>query len=100
MRSLRGAECETDGSWGLTSAAEVFAVWRGRDCLVFFVLYAHIASVSAIFLCGLALTTWRNRQPLRLSPSAMGLGAGHGLALSPWRSSVGTPAWYKTSDLA
>ena len=54
---------------------------RGRCYLVFFSILAKIASVSAILFCGLALTTLRNRKPIRLSTSAMVLGEGNCSAL-------------------
>ena len=54
---------------------------RGRCYLVFFSILAKIASVSAIFFCGLALTTLRNRKPMRLSTSAIVLGEGNCSAL-------------------
>jgi hypothetical protein len=66
---------------GVTSATQAFEAGRGRGLLVFFSICANMASVSALFFCGWALRTLRHRKPIRLSPSAMGLGAGHGSAL-------------------
>src|SRR4030095_12201448 len=66
---------------GVTSDTQAFEAGRGRGLLVFFSICANMASVSAIFFCGWALRTLRTRKPIRLSPSAMVLGAGHGSAL-------------------
>ena len=65
----------------LTIDTETGDAGRGRCSLVFFSILAKIASVSAIFFCGLALTTLRHRKPRRWSTAAMVLGAGHGAAL-------------------
>ena len=71
----------TDHLCGFTIATQAFNAGRGRGLLVFVSLFTNMAAVSAIFFCGLALTTLRNRKPIRWSPSAMGLGEGHGSAL-------------------
>ena len=71
----------TDRHCGFTIDTQAFDAGRGRGLLVFFSIFAKIASVSAIFFCGLALSTLRNRKPIRLSTSAMVLGEGNCSAL-------------------
>ena len=71
----------TDGHGGFTIDTQACDAGRGRGLLGFFSIFAKIASVSAIFFCGLALTTVRNRKPIRLSTSAMVLGEGNCSAL-------------------
>jgi hypothetical protein len=78
----------TKGHGGFTSDTQAFDAGRGRGLVVFFSRCAKMASVSAIFVCGLAVSTLRNRKPIRLRTSAMVLGEGHGSALSPWPSTV------------
>src|SRR4030095_12374947 len=56
-------------------------------------LLSKMASVSWSFLWGLAFTTWRNRKPMRVTPSAMVLGAGNCSALSPCSRSAFPAAW-------
>jgi hypothetical protein len=71
----------TDGHCGFTIDAPAFEAGRGRGFLVFFSILAKMASGSASFLCGLALTTLRNPKPSRLRTSAMVLGEGNCSAL-------------------
>ena len=71
----------TKSNGSFTIDTQTCDVGRGRCYLVFFSILAKIASVSAILFCGLALTTLRNRKPIRLSTSAMVLGEGHCSAL-------------------
>jgi hypothetical protein len=82
----------TDRHRGCTIDTQAFDGWRGRCRLVFFSLLAHMASVSAIFFCGVALTTWRRRKPRRLSTSAIVLGEGHGSFSSPWALTASSAA--------
>jgi hypothetical protein len=44
---------------------------------ILFLMLAKIAAVSLIFLCGLALTTLRKRNPMRFSTAAIVEGAGN-----------------------
>src|SRR2546425_829349 len=60
-----------DRHGGFTIDTQAFDVWRGRCLLVLFSILAQMASVSASFFCGVALTTLRSRKPRRLSPSAI-----------------------------
>jgi len=71
----------TDGHRGFTIDAQAFDTWRGCCLLVFFSIFAKIASVSASFFCGLAFITLRRRKPRRLSTSAIVLGEGNCSAL-------------------
>src|SRR5262249_11207907 len=61
---------------GFAIDAHTFDVGRSR-CLVFFLIFSKMASVSAIFFCGLAFTTLRSRKPSRLSTAAIVLGEGN-----------------------
>src|SRR5512145_345951 len=61
---------------GFAIDAHAFDVVRGHR-LVFFSMLSKMASVSAIFFCGLAFTTLRSRKPRRLSTSAIVLGEGN-----------------------
>jgi len=66
----------TDGHRGFTIEAQAFDAGPGCGFWVFFSICAKIASVAAIFFCGLALTTLRSRKPRRFSTSAIVLGEG------------------------
>src|SRR5512134_2678255 len=74
----------TDRHSSFTIDTQAFDAGRGRGLMVFFLIFAKIASVSAIFFCGLALTTLRNRKPIRLSTSAIVLGEGNCSSPYPW----------------
>jgi hypothetical protein len=49
-------------------------------------MVSTMASVSLLFLGGVAFTTWRHRNPLRCTPSAIVRGEGHGS--SPYSGSL------------
>src|SRR6266536_3601700 len=50
---------------------------KRHHCLVFFSMLSKTGAVSLIFFCGLALSTLRNRKPMRLKTSAIVLGEGN-----------------------
>lgn len=68
----------TNGYGGFTIDAQTCDVARCYGFGVFFARLANMASVAAIFFCGLALTTFRSRKPLRWSTAAIVDGAGSG----------------------
>ena len=59
-----------------TIDTQAFDVARFVRLGIFFFMLSKMASVSLIFFWGLALTTFRQRNPMRLSTWAMVLGAG------------------------
>src|ERR1043166_1583192 len=67
-----------------TIDAQPFDLLRGNRLLVFFSILSKMASVAAIFFCGLALITLRSRKPRRLSTTAMVLGEGNWASPYPW----------------
>src|SRR5215471_1444472 len=56
-------------------------------------MLAKMVSVSLIFFWGLALSTFRKRNPIRLSTWAIVLGAGSWAASSPWARNASRAAW-------
>jgi len=62
---------------GFTIDTPSFDATRCYRLGVFFLILSKMASVSGIFFWGLAFTTLRSRKPIRLSTSAMVLGAGN-----------------------
>src|SRR5262249_55325525 len=67
-----------------TIEAQPFDPLHCRRLVVFFSILSKIASVSGIFFCGLAFTTLRSRNPMRLSTSAIVEGEGNWASLYPW----------------
>ena len=67
----------------LTIDAQAMDTSCGQGVGLLFVMLAKIASISLLCFCGLALTTWRRRIPLRLSPAALVEGADSGSLRTP-----------------
>ncbi len=76
-----------------TSDTPAFDARRCQGLGICFLLWSQSASVSLLFLCGLACTTLRKRSPRRWRPAAMVRGEGKGSSLSPCSLRACQAAW-------
>ena len=82
-----------NGHWGFTSETQACDVVPWHGFVGFFARLVHMASVSAIFFWGLALTTVRSRNPIRWRTTAIVEGAGSGSWQYPWARQASKAAW-------